>query len=113
MATEAQIRANEKYRKEKCDRVIISVPKGKREEYKAKAAKFGLSLTKLIQNSVESYGERCAVVTSEQKKFLDEFNQLPADGQRLLVKFLQSVNRSVNPGTEFVAESNKTQNQPD
>ena len=119
--SKSKIIANKKYRAKTYDTIGFDVPKGKREEFKAKATELGLSLAKFLFVAAESYGEGCEVMTAqklkpeisltlEQKKFLDEFNQLPADGQRLLVKFLQSVNRSVNPGTEFVADQNPQEN---
>ena len=99
-----------KYQQEKCDRITADIPKGKREEFKEKAARLGLSLSMLIQHSVESYGEGCEVVTiqnpenqlsTDEKKLLDEVSQLPPDAQRLLVKFLQSINRTANRGKKW------------
>ena len=105
------------YQQEKCDRVTLDVPKGKREEYKAKAASLGLSLSMLIQISVESYGEQSGSnpapitrplatsqpaekLSAEKKKLLADFNQLPEPTRRLIAKLIADINR-------------QTQNQPE
>lgn len=46
--TEAQKRAAEKWRKANLEQVAIRVPKGRREEFKAKAEKRGMSLASYI-----------------------------------------------------------------
>lgn len=50
---DAQKRATEKYLSEKTETIQFRVPKGKKEEYKAFAAKFGISLTGLICELIE------------------------------------------------------------
>ena len=50
---EAQKRASVKYLAEKTDNIQIRVPKGKKDEYKAFAAKCGISLTGLICELLE------------------------------------------------------------
>lgn len=50
---DAQKRACVKYLAEKTDNIQIRVPKGKKEEYKAFAAKHGISLTGLICELLE------------------------------------------------------------
>lgn len=50
---DAQRRASVKYLAEKTDNIQIRVPKGKKDEYKAFAAKFGISLTGLICELLE------------------------------------------------------------
>lgn len=52
--TEAQKKANKKYFSEKIEDIKIRVPKGKREEYKAKAESKGLSLNAYIISLIES-----------------------------------------------------------
>lgn len=52
--TEAQKRATRKYQKEHQDLIAIRVPKGKREEYKAKAADHGKSLVRYIMDLIEN-----------------------------------------------------------
>lgn len=41
--------------KEKYDRLNLTFPKGKKEEYQAKAAKAGISLNALINKLLEEY----------------------------------------------------------
>lgn len=50
---DAQRRASVKYLAEKTDNIQIRVPKGKKDEYKAFAAKHGISLTGLICELIE------------------------------------------------------------
>ena len=50
---DAQKRASEKYLSEKTETIQFRVPKGKKEEYKAFAAKLGISLTGLICELIE------------------------------------------------------------
>lgn len=50
-----QIQAVARYRAKNYETIAIDVKKGKREYYKAEAAKRGLSLASLIQTAVEKY----------------------------------------------------------
>ena len=99
--------AIKKYQQEKRDRLTVDVPKGKREEYKAKAAKLGLSLSVLIQKGVETYGVNHAgqnlsaasqnleqKLSAADKKLIEEFNRLPAETQKALIKLIQSINQN-------------------
>ena len=52
--TEQQKIATNKYIKEKCDRLSIILPKGKKEEYRAKAEAKGMSLTAYIAHLIEN-----------------------------------------------------------
>ncbi len=52
--TEAQKNATRKYITEKLDEIKVRVPKGKKEEYKAKAESKGLSLNAYIVSLIES-----------------------------------------------------------
>lgn len=94
-----------KYQQEKCDRITADIPKGKRDAYKMIAAEKGLSLSQLIQNSVESFaglhdGELLASVSTSKheqisaadKRLVEEFNQLPVEAQKHLMRFLKSIN---------------------
>lgn len=45
--------ASMKYKKEKRDSLTLSLPKGKKEEYRAKAESKGLSLTAYIVSLIE------------------------------------------------------------
>ena len=104
MATsKSQMLAVAKFRAEKCDRIAADVPKGKREVYNAAAKELNLSLAKLIQAGVEEYianhaGEVVTVkpenqLSAEERRLLDEFNQLPGDAQKHLLKFVKAVNK--------------------
>ena len=90
-----------KYQQEKRDRLTVDVPKGKRDEYKAKAGQLGLSLSMLIQNGVEAYGENSGEVitptqgeklTSDQKRLLDEFGKMPVEVQKQTLKLIREIN---------------------
>lgn len=111
--SESQRLAVIKYRQEKRDQIAVDVPKGKREEYKLKAAKLGLSLSMLIQHGVESYGEEFIAnhstesftkpekpesLSADERRMLVEFNQLPSDAQKHLLKFVKAVNHTKGGG---------------
>lgn len=93
-----------KYRQEKRDQLAVDVPKGKRDKYKAKAAQLGLSLSMLIQNSVEAYGEkggeviasttRAEKLTADQRRLLDEFGKMPVEVQKQTLKLIREINAS-------------------
>lgn len=51
--TEKSKIASMKYKKEKRDSLTLSLPKGKKEEYRAKAESKGLSLTAYIVSLIE------------------------------------------------------------
>lgn len=97
-----------KYQQEKCDRITADIPKGKREAYKMIAAEKGLSLSQLIQNSVESFAglvpEKVTTecppekFTPEQRRLVEEFNQLSAETQKALVKLVRTINESKGGG---------------
>lgn len=53
MATEAQVRANNKYRNKTYDRIEVTVPKGVRERWRALAEQEGKSLNAYIVSRVE------------------------------------------------------------
>ncbi len=97
MTSEAKKISVKIYQQEKCDRITADIPKGKRDEYKAKAANLGLSLSMLIQRGVESYGNLSEQnspdkLTTEQKIFVDEFSKLPADIQKHFLKVFKAIN---------------------
>ena len=109
MATsQSQKIAVQKYRAKTYDTIGFDVPKGKREEFKQKAASLGISLAKFLFLSAESYGAKHAgeVVTvkpenqlsAEERKLIDEFNQLPTDAQKHLLKFVKAVNQTKGGG---------------
>ena len=102
--SDAQRLAVKIYRSEKRDQISFDVPKGKREVYKRIAAKLGLSLAQLIQDSVEDFSrahageDRAAnqltatsmstdekpgeTLSREEKKLLEDFRQMPANLQK-------------------------------
>ena len=99
----AQKMAKEKYRNDKRDQMTVEIPKGKRDAYKLIAAELGLSLSMLVQASIEDYGANHAVkivvqqdadqkLTTEQKRLVEEFSKLPVDAQKHLMKFVAAVN---------------------
>lgn len=98
--SQAQRLAVTKYRQEKRDQLAVDVPKGKRDAYKAIAAELGLSLSMLIQNSVEAFaGNHVSELpapqdklTAEQRRLLDEFGKLPVDVQNQLIKLVKTIN---------------------
>lgn len=53
MYNESRKKSTIKYIKERRDRISINIPKGKKEEYKAHAAKRGKSLSRLIMDLLE------------------------------------------------------------
>ena len=99
--SQAQKLAKEKYRQEKRDQMTLEVPKGKREVYKAIAARLGLSLSMLVQHSVEEYGANHAgevihkpeaeKLTAEEKRLLAAFAKLPKNAQTNLIKTLEAL----------------------
>lgn len=52
--TQAGNKASQKYRKENRDRINLDVAKGKKEEFKAKAARKGMSLNAYIVHLIEN-----------------------------------------------------------
>lgn len=110
MVSEARRLSIKNYRQEKRDQIAVDVPKGKREEYKQKAAKLGLSLSMLIQYGVESYGEeyisnhagevmtpqpKPEPLSAADKQLVEEFARLPADAQKHFLKAFKAINQNV------------------
>ena len=52
--TEARERANEKYRKERIDTILVRLPKGKKAEIQNAANEGGMSVNQFIVNAIES-----------------------------------------------------------
>lgn len=105
------------YKKANYDHIAFHVKKGKREEYKQAADDFGISLRELFQTSVEEFiAERslqslpvkpasitpppAEKLTSQEKTLLAEFNQLPADVQKSLLKLAKSINANQSGNVE-------------
>lgn len=51
--SQAQNKATQKYIKTHYDTIVLRIPKGKKEEYKAAAIKRGMSLNAFIINAIE------------------------------------------------------------
>ena len=103
--SKAQLMALAKFKQEKRDTLTIDLPKGSKDGYKKSAAGFGISLTKLIQAGIEEYiqnhgGEVPNVITRqpeqklspEQRRLVEEFNRLPPDVQKSIIKMIQAIN---------------------
>lgn len=52
--SESAKKATIKYKKEHCERIVMDIPKGKKELFKAQAAKRGLSLQAYIVSLIEA-----------------------------------------------------------
>ena len=101
MVSQAQKIAVKKYRDKTYDTIGFDVPKGKRDEYKTKAKKLGLSLAKLIQygieefiqNHVEEFIQKPEVekLTTEESRLLKAFAKLPKNAQTNLIKTLEAL----------------------
>ena len=98
------------YRKEKYDNVSFKVPKGKRQEYQQAAADFGIAQSEMFRQAVEIFIAEKSLqdlplnpapmktqkpensLSSEQKKILDEFNQLSIETQKAFMKLFKTIN---------------------
>lgn len=101
-------------RKDKYDNVLFRVQKGKAEDYRQAARDLGIGFWELIQSGVEEFiarhpgGEFQALavktakdvpeqkLTTEQKRLVEEFNKLPVDTQKIVVKLLKAINSPSN-----------------
>ena len=115
-----QLLAAAKYRQENCDQLAVDIPKGKKALYKQAAAEMGLSLTALIQNGVEGFvNERCEgffqrenfspitqnvasteKLSANEKRLVEEFNQLPVETQKALLKLVKTINEQSKGGVQ-------------
>lgn len=94
------------YKKANYDSVYLMLQKGKRDEYKQAAEDFGISLRELVQTSVESFiaeksyrdfeslkpAPPAEKLSTEQKQLLAEFDKLPPDVQKSIVKMIRAIN---------------------
>ena len=55
MASKHQVDYGIKFIKEKYDQIVIRIPKGERDRYKALAARLGLSVNQLFVQAVEQF----------------------------------------------------------
>ncbi|MBR0290251.1 MAG: hypothetical protein IJQ82_14850 [Selenomonadaceae bacterium] len=104
----AHMRATKKYRNKTYDTIGFDVPKGKREEFKGKAAELGLSLARFLLIAAESFGKNHAgemplstpkpELTVEQRRLVEEFNQLPLNAQKHFLQAFKAINQSKGGG---------------
>lgn len=93
-----------KYQQEKCDRITMDVPKGKRDAYKQIAAELNLSLSQLVQNGVEGYArnykgvvipatEKVAPerISAEERRLLVAAAKFPTDTRKLFLKLVEDL----------------------
>ena len=106
MATPKDIYDRE-YKKLNYDNILVRVKKGKKEEYQQSADSLGLGQAEMIRQAIEEFiqnhaGENLSLATQNQeqklsaadKKLIEEFNQLPAETQKALIKLIQSINQN-------------------
>lgn len=92
--TESQKESIDRYKREKCDRIIADIPKGKKARYQAAAQSLGLSFSMLMQNSIEEYVQNHAgkiivpELTFDEKKLLNIFRVMTPSAQKKLLNFL-------------------------
>ncbi len=77
--------------KDKRERLIVDIPKGKLGSYKMAARELGLSLSKLIQNGVEEY------IKNHGEEFITE-----ADGKKLQADFARALEAVKSSGQRNV-----------
>lgn len=103
--SQAQKLAKAKYQQEKRSLIAAEVSKAKGEEYRAKAAELGISLSALIQRGIEEYicnrigGEftttRPDSLSASEKELIEVFNRLPDDAQKSLIKTCKAINQLI------------------
>ena len=106
--SEAQKRAHKNYREEKCDRITVAVPKGKRAAYKLMADELGLSLARLFQHGVEEFAQNHSdgnirallelkefSLTGRERVLLARFNSLPERAQQHFMKLMGDLARQL------------------
>lgn len=93
-----------KYQQEKCDRITMDIPKGKRDAYKQIAAEMGLSLSMLVQNGVEGYARNyegvvipatanvaAEKISADERRLLDAAAKFPTDTRKLFLKLVEDL----------------------
>lgn len=97
---------DQEYKKANYDNILVRIKKGKREEYTQAAAELGLGQAEMIRLAIEEYianhGGEIPASTSKpesisvaDKRLVEEFNQLPVDAQKSLMKFLKVINQNM------------------
>lgn len=112
MATsESQKKAIKKYKEKNIELVAFETRKGKSAEYTQAAINLGLGKMEMIRLAVEEFIQRhlnefapvvkpapmtpqptAEKLSTQERTLLDEFNQLPVDAQKSLIRFLKNVN---------------------
>jgi len=107
----AQSLASQRYRKKTYEQIFFDVKKGIKAEYKAAAAELGLSLAALLTNAADEFIQRhtgedfhvqtittqpTEKISANQRRLLDAVEKLPADAQKSLLKFLESLSKAEN-----------------
>lgn len=107
--SDSQRIAQQKYNEANYDRLAILIRKGKREEYKAAATELGYGYAEMIRLAIEEFIQRHAgenfhvqTITAQptekisptQRRLLDAVEKLPADAQKSLLKFIESLNKA-------------------
>jgi len=118
--TEAQKRARKKYESKAYDQISFKVAKGKRDEYQQAANRLNLGQAELFRLAAEEFitryigGENLSVVetkplaivdnkqdkqnlSAEQKRLVDNFNQLPVETQKAISKLVKTLVNQNNP----------------
>ena len=118
--TEAQKRARKKYESKAYDQISFKVAKGKRDEYQQAANRLNLGQAALFRLAAEEFitryigGENLSVVetkplaivdnkqdkqnlSAEQKRLVDNFNQLPVETQKAISKLVKTLVNQNNP----------------
>lgn len=102
--TEGEKISRQKYERKAYDQILLKVRKGKREEYKQTAERLGLGQMEMIRLATETFiaahnGEEFkpttpAPMTADERKLLDEFNALPDDTRKALLKLIKTINQA-------------------
>lgn len=96
----AQKLAKMKYQQEKRTVIAADVSKAKGEEYRAKAARLGVTVSRLIQLSVEAYGEEGMTfepllrqaaenISAADRRLVEAVNALPESTRKIIVKLVE------------------------
>lgn len=99
------------YKKANYDNILFRVKKGKADDYRQAAQDLGIGFWELIQSGVEEFIQNHAggdflpvkpapmnkeqpaeKLSAQEKTLLAEFNRLPVDAQKALLKFLKTLN---------------------
>lgn len=104
---------DKEYKRLNYDTILFRVKKGKREEYQQAAKDFGLGQAEMFRQAIEQFiAERSLQdfslvkpaqiyrqppiekISAEERRLLDEFDKLPPDIQKSVIKMIQSIPNS-------------------